>query len=436
MWPFRKKSINLIGESGRFLTPNEFILSTFGTNIISWDNYIPNNQNDLLLIQKYNQLSEVSAPINKFAQSAKNVIPEIRTYKNGKLELVPSHYLTIPIQKFWDEQIDKAVVFRLLLGKLMIGANQYGKVDGQMIVKPQDFYLIPPQYTLIKLDASSNVRNNVITSFEMQMPQTGQFIVIPANEVLYIKSNNPDYSNYNYVYGISPLVSCSKNITSIEAGYGAKVGLYKHGPRVVMTGKTQGEFASANATSDENVVQLQERINSRYGLQENQFQVMITDIPLDVTVIGNSVQQLQINENNKADFQKICGVLDIESIILSDDTGSTFTNKQMAESAFYNGSFRSLVEDLCNNFTQFLNRWDRNIVLVPNYSKISQIMEKERLNNNSILEDAKLGLITRNEYLEATNQAIVKLPEFDEYRIYTINGWLPTAGNPVQTNNY
>jgi len=235
------------------------------------------------------------------------------------------------------------------------------------------------------------------------------------------------------LYGISKLVSASKNIRSLESGYGAKVGLYENGPSVIITGKTQGEFASMNMQSEESVNQVQERFNKKYGLQENQYRIMATDIPLDVKMISMDFGQLQLNENNTRDFERICALFDVDSLVVGASSGSTFSNKETAEKSFYNGSFRRNIEDIIHNLTSLIQRFDPSLVLKPSYVNISQIVEEQKKWDEQLLSLTEKGLMTRNQYLEETGWASVNVPEFNEYYTYSGMGWMPVNNN-IQEN--
>jgi hypothetical protein len=307
---FRKKSI----ATGDLLPPvslphagNNYLFNWLGTNKIYFNNYAIDLQANHKLIEKFNTLTEIAAPILKHAESARYVIPELFIKQaSGKLKLVnEKHPYYKPVQAFWSKYIDLLVIQKLLLGNYYISVLEYGTVDSLMKPIPQEFILLPPQNTLIKITKPVDFRSPEILSYDVIFEETNQKYEFEPKNTIHVKQNNPLYKNEAYLYGISKLVSASKNIRSLESGYGAKVGLYENGPSVIITGKTQGEFASMNMQSEESVNQVQERFNKKYGLQENQYRIMATDIPLDVKMISMDFGQLQLNENNTRDFERI-----------------------------------------------------------------------------------------------------------------------------------
>ena len=425
---FRKKSI----ATGDLLPPvsmptqgSNYLFNWLGTNKIYFNDYAIDLQANHKLIEKFNTLGEIAAPILKHAESARYVIPELFIKQaSGKLKLVnDKHPMYSMIEKFWTKYVDLLVIQKLLLGNVYISVLNYGTIETGMIPMPQEFILLPPQNTLIKITKPVDFRSPEILSYDVIFDEYNLKYEFEPENTLHIKQNNPLYKNNAYLYGISKLVSASKNIRSLESGYGAKVGLYENGPAIIITGKTQGEFASMNMQSEESVNQVQERFNKKYGLQENQYRIMATDIPLDVKTISMDFGQLQLNENNTRDFERICSLFDVDPLVIGASSGSTFSNKESAERNFYNGSFRRNIEDIISNLTTFIQRFDPSLVIKPSYVNISQIIEEQKKWDDQLLSLTEKGLMTRNQYLEETGWASVNIPEFNEFATLINGAW-------------
>jgi len=417
---FKKKNIALPLSSR---TP---LIAVIQGKISYFDPLDSENRADKWLIDKYNTLSEVAAPINKYAEYGSVVEPELFNEKGEELPETHPAYKLIKNpnnNQNWQEFYKKHLIYRLLLGQSYV--NAYAYLNSKLAF---ELKLLPPQYTIIELKSKIDWRNLQIAYYSVKVPNWNEIKIEDVNTVLQEKNTSPTFGKNADLYGQSKLLSCIKNIESIESGYGAKVGLYKHGPRVVMTGKALGEFAAANAQSNENVNQVQDRINTEYGLQENQYSVMITDIPLDVNVVSMDMGQLKINENNIADFQSICRALDIDSRILSDMSTSAMNNFEMAINSFLNGSFKILIEnDYAQWSTWLSNLFGEKIEMKPCYENIPEIVKKENENNDKLYQMAKDGLLTRNEVLERTGEELVSNPEFDQYYTFYNGIWNPVT---------
>ena len=385
------------------------------------------------LIDAYNTLVEVAAPINKIADLASVVIP-IPVDDNGEeikdkdlIDLLkkPNQFQT------WEEYYRKAIIYKLLLGNVYENAFGYLTPSSRFELK-----LLPPQFTTVDIKSRKDFRNIEIDSYTVKIQGWNDLIIYDIDTVLHQKTTSPYFGKNADLDGQPRLTSCMANIESIRSGYDAKIGLYKHGPNLILTGKTQGEFAAANIQSNEDVQELQQRINSEYGLQSNQASVMITDIPLDVTKISMNIGELKINENNLSDFQAICRAFDIPSVILSDNANSTYNNISEARQAWLNDSFVSFIENDYAQRALWLSKLKgKKINLIADYKNIPEIIAKQNENNEEYLLLAQLGLITRNEYLERIGEEPVSDPEYDKYYTFANNEWIPVEKEIIEEPN-
>jgi hypothetical protein len=126
-------------------------------------------------------------------------------------------------------------------------------------------------------------------------------------------------------------------------------------------------------------------------------------------------------------------LFDVDRLVVGASSGSTFSNKETAEKSFYNGSFRRNIEDVIQNLTSLIQRFDPNLVIKPSYVNISQIVEEQKKWDDQLLSLTEKGLMTRNQYLEETGWASVNVPEFNEYYTYGGMGWTPVNNN-IQEN--
>lgn len=421
---FQKKNFSLP------LTGQKPIFQVINGKPVFYD--VSSDSSKMWLLEKYNKLSEISAIINKIAYYAAAVGHNLQD-KQGN-PITDRQILDLFKQpnslEDWQSYYKKIVIQRLLFGESFENAFGYTSPSLKFELKA-----LPPQYTAINISNYTDFRLVDILNYVVKIPNKNTQN-IDKDLVLHIKDVSP---NFDYkttdVYGRSRLLSCVKNVQSIESGYNAKVGLFKHGPRVIITGKTQGEFAAANIQTTEDVNQLQDRINNNYGLQENQYAVMITDIPLDVTTVSMDMGQLKVNENNIADFQSICRAYDIDSRVLSDVSSSTFTNVEMAIDAFLNGSFKIFIESDFAQRANFLSKlFKKEIYDIPDFSNIPGIVKAEQANYEKYKNDCFSGLLTRNQYYELIGQETVNNPEFDKYYTFYQGQWIPIGQTNVNQN--
>jgi len=416
-WPFKKKNVIY----------NESMFTGFGASTVVWNQVYKSQQDNNLLVDYFNNVAEVAAPVLKYSDGASQIgfktnITEIETLLNN-----PNYY------QGFSEWFSQVILYKRLFGESIINMLVASKLNQDFSTsrKPTNLYNLSPQFTNIKLTELNkrDFRDNTIEKYIFDSDENNVLALeIDPEFILHLKESNPNFVNNQYLFGESRYAGCSKNIQSIVEGYSAKVNLYKNGPRLIITGKSQGDFSSAN-TSD-NVENVQKKLE-KYGRGEGQYQNMMTDIPLSVYNASLNVRDLQLNENNQSDFDRLCDAQGLDSKIFSKE--AKFEDKKSALKDFYNNSFRAEIDSTFNDIENYLKTWWSDIELTPDYSQISEIVEANNEENRRLLEDAEKGLMTRNEYLEAIGKGLVLLPEFSEYFVYDGKTWISL--NNIQNEN-
>lgn len=404
MWPFKKKSA---------IYNSQYMFASFGNQSYTYKQIYTANQNNDLLIQYFNGIAEVAAPILKYSDGASQVMFDTKHEDVKKLLTNPNYY------QGWNEFFSLLVLQKRLFGNAIVDSDASIKLVGG--VMPNNLFLFSPQFTGIEVTKEKDFRNNPIQNYIFDSKEVDKdALIVDPEFILHLKEVNPNFTQNQFLFGESRYAGCYRNIESIIEGYGAKVNLYKNGPRLIITGKSQGEFASMSKSEDIEVVQDK---MSKYGSGEGKFNNLITDVPLDVTQATLNVAQMQILENNSADFDRLCDAQAIDSKVFSET--STFTNKESALSEFYNNAFRSEIDGIFNDLQTYLQRWFPDLNdLKPNYSQISEIVNSNLEENNRLLINAEKGLMTRNEYLLAIGKEERDDINFDKLHVYTSGNWV------------
>lgn len=417
MWnPFRKKSSITIGEKPLYISG---FFAGFGSSTIKFNEIYTAQQNNNLLILYFNTLAEVAAPPLKYADGAAQITLDTENKEVKKLLANPNYY------QGFNEFFSLLVLYKRLFGEAIIDATTPIKIGEAK--KPDSLYLLSPQYISIKTTKEQDFRTNIIEQYIFDCKERNKKILeIDPDKILHLKEVNPNFKNNQFLFGESRYAGAYRNIESIIEGYGAKVNLYKNGPRLIITGKSQGEFASMGKSEDIKTVQ---EAMKKYGAGADKYNNLITDVPLDVTNASLNVGQMQILPNNQSDFDRLCDAQGIDSKIFSKE--AKFEDKRSALKDFYNNAFRSEIDSTVNDIQTYLQRWwpDLND-LTPNYSQISEIVQANNEESERLLKDAEKGLMTRNQYLIAIGKEERKEPEFNELYFLTGAGWVPLT----QTN--
>lgn len=412
MWPFNywNKKNKQIYKPGAF--------AYFGSSSANFTQIYTSSQDNELLINYFNNVAEVAAPPLKYADGAGQVTFETENKEVAALLNKPNYY------QGFNEFFSLLILYDALLGNSIIDAFTTIKLgQGE---KPENLFVLSPQYTAIETTKDKDFRFNNILNYIFDSHEVDKdALIIDPKNILHLKEVNPNFVNNQYLFGESRYAGCYRNIESIIEGYGAKVNLYKNGPRLIITGKSQGEFAGMS--NDENIEDVQERMK-KYGAGADKYNNLITDVPLDVTNASLNVAQMQILPNNQHDFDRLCDAQGMSSKIFSKDT--KFEDSKAALSDFYNNAFRSKIDSRFNDLQTFLQTWWPDLDdLRPNYSQISEIVDANETKNSILLADAEKGLITRNEYLEAIGKEPRDNEDFNKLFVFNNGTW--TSIEPV-----
>lgn len=389
---------NLFSKKVISLTRSNSLLSDIipiGNNKVIWNTL----QNDFALIDVFNSLSEVYAPISWQANQASKVQPKlIKKLANGKEKIIESHEI-LDLINFPNELMGFNELMRQLFASYFLFGNSYLHSFVPIGKKPIKLFLLPTQYVSIKVEGDGNTTDFRFENITKYILQYANGLSFDKKDILHLKDINFNFSNYRYLYGMSSILSAQKPITSLQSAYSAKVSLYQNGPKVVLTGT--GTTSDYLAPTDDDVSKVQDNFR-KYGLLEDQYQYLITQFPFTVNKISPNIRELQINENNESDLRAICSTQGISSIIFNDNSSATFNNKKEAMKQAWEGKIKSTVDAIYNDFSNWIMQWWPNdgLVLKPDYSEIPELQNDINSLHNRLIQALDRGAITINEYRE------------------------------------
>lgn len=185
-----------------------------------------------------------------------------------------------------------------------------------------------------------------------------QTITIPAEDVLHIKTWNPNWTIAgNQLRGQSPLLAGLKYLTSSDSGVTAKTKAQQNeGAKGIVSPNHSDPKLWLNPTQ---VEATKEALDKKVNGNDNLHKVVVSGMPLQYNQIGLSPQAMQIIDSLKYDDEKLCNLWKLDPILLGLGT-DTYSNKAAAE--------KTLVTNICipdlNELEQKLMQW-----LVPPFNK-------------------------------------------------------------------
>ena len=444
-WPF-------ITTKNKRITPFDFynnLFTSLGNSTIQWHKFIEDSkQNYEELLRSYNTLAEISSPLNFWAENSGKVtwkqfkevgneLEEIRDPNDSLNKLLSNPNIYLGYNEFKSN---------ILINNKLFGNNYINFIGSEVGTgTPTSMFLLPPQNMGIKVSGIDDLKNyegdfrqlDIDSYMFILNSNQNKFKKIPKEEILHLRTTNPNYTNGSFLFGQSPLVSAQYSINAIYSGYSAKVGLYKNGPKTILSLNpgNSNEYNSLELPNDTDILTEQNRI-SKYGLEEGQWHSIISKLPLNANRLSYNVGELQINENNIRDFQVICSAIGIDSRLLGDPSSATFANQEQSEKKFYQGTFTANENAFFDDLTKYIRtfkEWN-NRILKPDFSAIPQLAEAESDIQEILMPDVEKGLITRSYYLGQRGMSTEDLPqEYNEYYTYNNGLWNPVKNMQDET---
>lgn len=153
------------------------------------------------------------------------------------------------------------------------------------------------------------------------------------------------------IKGKSPLYAAQQNVNNILAAYSARYNVYVNNGSAVILAPKVSDKAIIN-TTDPNVREgIKDEMNERDGLVGCKHIKSISSIPLEAVNTLATIKDLEPYEECREDMYMIGGVYEIDKDLLPSKEGTTFTNKEVAETKLWNDVVIPFAEDLCDSMT-------------------------------------------------------------------------------------
>lgn len=243
--------------------------------------------------------------------------------------------------------------FENLMGFKFVTGNSYAHGIEMSDGRFGEMWVLPPQYTRIKADASFET---VVKAYILEIYGRSSDDIDPEN-VMHLKYWNPDYSHTgSHLYGMSPLKAARRVIRSSNDGLqamakafnnmGASGMIFPDDPEVTLGEKQQG--------------QIQKFFDSQGAGPDNFRRALVTSAKMGWQAFGMSPVDLEIIEGSKMSMRDICNIYSFPSELLNDPDNKTNTNKRESRRQLW---LDVGIPALERSFAE-LNRW-----LVPRFEE-------------------------------------------------------------------
>jgi hypothetical protein len=208
-----------------------------------------------------------------------------------------------------------------------------------------------------------------------------------TESVLHKRYFNLQYQQGSYIYGMSKYVAGNKIANELKAIYEAKTSIISaRGALGILSNES-------NIPDADQMKEIKKKLRESYGLGNDLDKVIVTTQKLTFQQMALGLQELQILENAKYSFEKICQLNGFDPVIFSTE-GSTFANKAEARKNLIKNVIKSKVDDFYNDFNAWLSPYFGGDIVTPDWSQVDELQADQKLLTDIYVRQIEAGIIT------------------------------------------
>lgn len=358
-----------------YMVDNAAIGTKFGTSATG--NHKPINDfetiPDLFIITNFLSKRVARVPIKVVKQSGK-LAPN-----SDLLRLVkdPNYYQS------WQELIRANYAYYNILGNSYLYGIEANGFGGRIT----SLFNLPAEKTVIDLAFDKSLPNwiNEVKGYVVSIGGT-EYHLKPET-VLHNRNISLRYDSGAWVYGISKYIPGDKINNELRAIYDAKASIIEHRGALGII-SNDSEFPDLEQTQI-----VKDRLKQQFGLSGDQDKFIVTTQKLSWQQMSLNVQELQLIENAKYSFDKLCQLSEFDPVIFSTD-GSTFANKAEAIKDLYKNVIKTDVDELYETLSEWLSQYYGGDKIVPDWDKVQELENDKKVFTDMLTKQIEYSLIT------------------------------------------
>lgn len=358
-----------------YMVDNAAIGTKFGTSATG--NHKPINDfetiPDLFIITNFLSKRVARVPIKVVKQSGK-LAPN-----SDLLRLVkdPNYYQS------WQELIRANYAYYNILGNSYLYGIEADGFGGRIT----SLFNLPAEKTVIDLAFDKSLPNwiNEVKGYVVSIGGT-EYPLKPET-VLHNRNISLRYDSGAWVYGISKYIPGDKINNELRAIYDAKASIIEHRGALGII-SNDSEFPDLEQTQI-----VKDRLKQQFGLSGDQDKFIVTTQKLSWQQMSLNVQELQLIENAKYSFEKLCQLSEFDPVIFTAD-GSTFANKTEAIKDLYKNVIKTDVDDLYDTLNEWLSPLYGGDKIVPDWNKVQELENDKKIFTDMLTKQIEYSLIT------------------------------------------
>ena len=295
--------------------------------------------------EAFNKVPEVNAILNYRANAKKNVIITAVNKVNDKPATSPNAIKALRLINNPNYfQAQKEFIRQSSLWHDIDG-NEYLfflKPTGCKSSNTKALFTLPPQLVDITLKNEDPFFRILPSDIDIgyTIKLSNKIIPLETENIVHLNDNrvNVTQNQGNILKGESKLIALSGPINNIIAAYEARnVFLTKRGALGILSNSSKDGIGGTVPLDDREKEKLQKEFE-RYGIQNNQWHTIITNMSLSWQQMGINLSDLKVFEEVREDFFKILDGFGVPQDLFASNKGVTFQNQKNAEKRMYEGT--------------------------------------------------------------------------------------------------
>ena len=414
-------------------------------------------------MEMFNNIPEVFWPIDFIAKRISEAHFDLKRVKDDSIvwcnRINADRILKQPNPVMtWRELVYQHFVYKLCTGNAFFRAsmadtispdapkfqwcNNFWELPAHHVyVVPQTYSYGVPVFGIAELD-------ELIQGYKLNFKEY-EGLLIPTYQIWHDRDGMPNcLESTKFLKSESRLLSVKKPIANLLAVYEARNVLYlKRGALGFIVAQRQDE-AGTVALEPQEKEDLRNELNGRYGVNEGQSPIAITDIPVNFVKTSSSLSEMMPFDETLEDAIKIASIYGTPAVLVPRKDQSTLSNHDPAEKSVYTSTIIPAAKRFCEAITQFLGLEQKGLYLDCDFSDVACLQiglkeaeEVKKLVNERCLSQFNSGLISINDWRAQIHEDSLEGEIFDKVKfemtpeeIAKVDSVIKSQASPIQIN--
>jgi len=288
--------------------------------------------NDKQLLDWYSLVPQVKTVINRKALMASNMKIRLVRGEGEDAEQIDTHPVLDLLQTPNVLQSQKEFIIQNWVFFEIFGESFTLMNGGEFITTPSSLFNLPNDLLEMKLTGKLYKQieeSGIIDGYKLEV--NGKSEDYKAEEIIHFAN----YGGSDGIKGQSVLKTLQFPVTNTFKSYEARNVLIAKRGAIGILSNSSGDETGSIPLKPKEKEELQEKFDSKYGLKEDQSQVIVTNGSLKWQAMNFDVEELALHLEETQNFRILVDAFGLNMNIFSDEKGATFENQKEGQRSAY-----------------------------------------------------------------------------------------------------